>query len=262
MSASILLVGLSLLAAQGESRPKIAIVCVERGEDGLVFRDALAKEVSLDLARRGAVSVRIQRKKLAPSEIFDVSKLLRLARRSQANIAVAASLQRSSSKGASGITTRGFGRLVALDVNTGKKLGEFASNQSAQGQTERRARMQLYEAWTEDVTELVASRVIPAWSRQLMRGTPYRVVLAQASQPVKTTFVKTLKTLNRVVSVRLLADIDDRMTIEVHYRGSAEQLVSSVFQQSRRKKRLRRLTRVGRGSEPIALELAKQGSTF
>ncbi|MEM6273730.1 MAG: hypothetical protein AAF735_00685 [Myxococcota bacterium] len=255
LSVLLILASLAPGAAKAPKKPTLVVTCVERADRGLRFNGALEAALSKRL-RKGPVRVaKTPRRKFSPDDALEPATLLQLGRRVKGNIVIATSLQRSTSSGASGVTARGFGRIVALDVAAGEKLGEFASSQSAKGANASKARDALYRAWVDDVADLVERKAIPAWSRQTERGTSFRVVVDGTSKSSRVGFLKLLKRAPRVVSVRTLSEVDKRISVEVRYRGSAEQLVRTIFQKARRRRPLRKLTRVGRGVEPIALEL-------
>lgn len=151
-------------------------------------------------------------------------------------------------------TVRASTELSAIDVRTGKRFSSLRLNHLATGSERAATRAQFDAEWRKSTLEALREKVLPEWVVLKSAGTPYRLILNQATQRQRRIFGRALERIPRVQSVRTLAVSETRLSLEVRFRGGGEALIQSIFKKMRRMKKLRGLARVGRTTDPIELE--------
>ncbi len=262
-----LLILAALTAAPGEARPakkpRVLVLNLESElSDGrLAWRRGPAELLNDVIAAR-AKPVRVpERVRLGGAELaqklFDPAALLPLARRTNADVVIALAMRIKVVPGKESTTVRGTGEVVAFDVTTAETLSSVTLPANGSGADAAAATEALYDAWSKLFLPIFERKVLAAWLVQSQRGAAFRVTVEGGKGKQREKLARALERIPKVTEVRRLAELDERISLEVRYRGTGEALVRGIFQHLGRRRAFRRLTRVGRDTNPIALEFSR-----
>lgn len=263
MTALLLLASLLAAPATPGPKPRVLVLAFESevvdgaldwrsGPEGFLadtLRDR-ARVVNLPArARRGGAELATRQ--------FEPSTLVPLGRRAKADIVLAVFMRIRVVPGKSETTVRGTGEVIAFDVTTAETLSSLTLPANGRGAARGAATDALYAQWSESFAPLLDGKILAAWWIQSKRGAAFRLTLDGGQRTQRLRFARALERVPKVTEVRTLAALDERLSLEVRFRGTGEGLVRGVFQHLARRRPFRGLTRVGRTTAPIALEFSR-----
>lgn len=135
--------------------------------------------------------------------------------------------------------------LQAIHASTAKILASFEAQGRGTGANEEQARILAVKQAGPKVTENLVTRLVQAWKHEVDAGKPFRIVVLRVRNYARMArpFIKAMKALPNVESVKELNFGGRRLELEVLYQGDKDNLLDDIFDRVANKKPFRRLNK-------------------
>lgn len=253
----------ALLGAVGY--PKVMLVAGERvvdaeGRSRSVDRPTIVTLIEDALLERGFTIVDKARVS-EPSTLGDAMRAAEVARRYGAEVAVVGSAE---------VEPTGFNEfdngmfyvsavvnMRAVNASTGKVLTSFEAIGKGAGASEDLARVKAIRGAAPELIDNLLTRLVHAWRAEVAHGKRFRlnIVRVRSYGREARPFIKALRALPAVRTVKELGYENERLELEVIFKGTKEELLEVIFDRVASTERFANLDKTSDRGDEIGLKL-------